>query len=59
MFPTLPQHRADEGDLGAVLRELYRESQQVYGQINGLYTQLDQYAGSTSSSVPVHKPFSN
>ncbi|MEC4890186.1 MAG: PAS domain-containing protein [Nitrospira sp.] len=44
MFPTLPPHRADEGDLGAVLRELYRESQQVYGQINGLYTQLDQYA---------------
>ncbi len=44
MFPTLPPHRADEGELGAVLRELYRESQHVYGQINGLYAQLDQYA---------------
>jgi len=44
MFPSLPPHHTNEGDLGAALRALYRDSQQMYGQITRLYTQLDQYA---------------
>jgi len=44
MFPPLPPQRADEGLLGSALRAIYQSSQQMYGQINGLYAQLDEYA---------------
>lgn len=44
IFPPLPSPRTDEGPLGATLRTLYLESQQMYQRINALYSQLEEYA---------------
>ncbi len=43
MFPPLMPPRTGEDTLAAALRALYRDSQQMYRQINGVYTQLDEY----------------